>query len=273
MSNSSILYLEAEKRDFVSKFLLRNSGWYMRESDGKITTTQRMHHDPPWIYVKHAMDMNCNFWHIVLFDIILGQSKVPIPCQSCWKIVFAPKTLSELFATYLMERKLNFPSKCGIEIDRENTEKTYGAYWYTKSKAEGLMRYEQVKTELLKGLTYEGNILGVPVKERIEDDAADRLILKRACTEYEQHCGPSDEWTFDEAQEEMELLAKDVLVQDIYQFTQPEHLIAHVIMKWIHAACRIGDKTYMKYTNNNKLFAELKTYHQEGDPHDGKECT
>ena len=266
MPNTSILYLEAVKRDFIDKFLLNQPGWNLRQADGKIAAKQRMHPDPPWIYVKHTLAQNCNFWHKVLFDVIFGQSKVPIDCQSCFKIVLEPRNLSELLATYLMQKKLNFPSKCGIEVDRENTEKRYGAYWYTKSPEDGQHRYNQVKAELARGLTYDGYILDVPIVEKFEDDILDRLILKRACTEYEQHCGPSDQWTWDEEQEEMELFAKDTFAQDVYVFTQPEHMIAHVITKWIHAACRMKDPTYKKYTNGNKLFAELLTYHDKPLP-------
>lgn len=261
MPNTNILYLEAEKRDFIGKFLLGRPGWYLRQADCKIDWKQRMHPDPPWIYVKQSPNQNCNFWHKVLFDVIFGQSKVPIQCQSCYKIVLEPRNIRELMATYIMQLKLNMPSKCGTEGDRGNTEKLYGAYWYTKSVEEGRAVYNKVKTELERGLTYEMNILGVTIKEKFDDDIADRLILKRACTEYEQHCGPSDKWAYDEKQEEIEVLATNTFTQDTVVMQQTDHLLAHVFMTWIHNAAKWGDLEYKRYTNGNKLFAELLTYH------------
>lgn len=259
--NSRILYLEAVKRDFISKFLLSNTGWFLRNSDGKIDTKRRMHPDPPWIYVKHTTGMNCTFWHRILFDVIHEKQKVPIPCQSCWKVVFEPKNLVELLATYGLMRKLDMPSKLGTEGNRENTDKLYGAYWYNKSKEEGQDRYDQVTKEMAKGLYYEYALFGVPIRERIEEDFLGRIILKRACTEFEQNVGPSDKWGWDDDQAETEMLATDAFVQDVIIFKQSEHMIAHIIASWIHHANQWHDLTYKKFTNNNALFAKLVTYH------------
>ncbi len=262
MPNTRILYLEAVKRDFINEFLLANSGWYLRPLDGRIDTERRMQPDPPWIYIKHTPGMNCTFWHNILFNIIHKKQKVPIPCQSCWKVVFAPKTLTELMATYGLMKKLYIPSKLGTEGNRENSEKLYGAYFYNKSEAEGLECFDFVTKEMGRGLYYEYSLLGVPIKERIEPDFMDRIILKRACTEFEQHVGPSDKWTWDEDQAETEMLATDTFVQDVPIFIQSEHMIAHVLVSWIHGACQWRDPSYMKYTNGNSLYAKLKTYHK-----------
>ena len=164
-------------------------------------------------------------------------------------------------ATYGLMQKLNVPSKLGTEGDRPNSDKLYGAYFYTKSKEEGLSRYDQVTKEMAKGLYYEYSLCGVPIKERIEPDFRARIILKRACTEFEQNVGPSDEWSWDEEQAETEMLAADAFVQDIISFKQTEHMIAHVIASWIHHANQWHDLTYTKYTNGNALFAKLLTYH------------
>jgi hypothetical protein len=263
MPNTQILYLEAEKRDFIGKFLLHNTAWFLRESDCKIDTVKRMHPDPPWIYVKHSLNMNCNFWHRILFEKIFEKTKVPIRCQSCWKVVFEPLTLRELMATYMMQKKLDYPSKCGTEGNRDNTEKLYGAYWYNNSYEEGLEKYEIVRKEMARQLTYEMTLFGVPIKEKIGKDFKDRLILKRACTEYEQNVGPSDEWGWDEDQKEIEDLAHDAFSQDIIYFKQTEYMIAHIILGWIHHACKWKDPSYIRYTNGNKLFRKLKTYHQD----------
>ena len=264
MSNTRILYLEAVKRDFISKFLLSNSGYYLRNSDGRIDSKRRMHPDPPWIYVKHTPGMNCTFWHRILFDIIHEKKKVPIPCQGCWKVVFAPKNLAELMATYGLQKKLNRPSKLGTEGDRENSDKLYGAYFYNKSQEEGLECFDIVTKEMEKGLYYEYDLLGVPIREKIEPDFMDRIILKRGCTEFEQHVGDSEKWSWDDDQYETEMLAADAFVQDVIIFKQSEHMIAHIMVSWISDACQWADFSYKKYTNGNSLYAKLKTYH---NPH------
>ena len=262
MANTKILYLEADKRDFIERFLSQSQGYYLRRTDCKISTKQRMTPNPPWIYVKHLPTINCTFWHRILFDVILKKQKVPIKCQDCWKVVFEPLTLEELMVTYLVQLEMNVPSKCGTEIERANTGKLYGAYWYTRSIEEGLERYEQVLKELESGKLYEANLLGsVPISGRIGPNVKDRLILKRACTEYEQNCGPSDQWSFDEEQEELERLATECFDQDVIDFKQPDLLLAHVIKYWIHQAYKIKDPTYKKFTNGNDLFAPIVTYH------------
>lgn len=271
MPNTKILYLEAEKRNFVEKFLANNPrDYWMRPEDGKITYQRRMAYNTPWCYHRSGPNMDCHFWHKILFDIVHGQQRVPIPCQSCWKVVVFPRDLEELFALMLLQRELDLPSKCGSEILRTNTPRFYGGYFYNKSYEEGMERYNIVKQALAEDREYTGIVMGCPVKVRFNNNKIGyegpiRLILKRGCTEYEQNVGPSTEWTWDEAQEEIEAIAQDSFVQDIVNTQQSDRQRAEVYMKWIHGAFQVGDDKYLMFTNNNRLFRDTITYHDK-DP-------
>ena len=288
MANTKILYLEANKRNFINKFLLHNQGYYLRDADGRIDNVKRQHPDPPWIYTKSRENQNCHYWHKVLFNVIHGQGAIPGPCMNCWKVVLMPRNLEELFATYFLQLSLNRPSKCGTEGDRENTDRLYGAYFYNMSREQGQECYETVKKAMEQSGEIEHVMFGVPLKAHFYREGEEmkfsagtvkvaglpNLILKRGCTEYEQNVGASDTWESlnSEGKDEIEWLAKDSFNQDTPQFKQSDHQIAHVIEKWIHNAFRWGDQSYLKFTNNNRLFAPPVTYHQDpGGTADGKE--
>jgi hypothetical protein len=275
MANTQILYLEATKRDFIDKFLMKQQGYFLRPKDNKIDFNMRAHPDPPWLYVKSNYRQNCHYWHRQLFDWVLDKSKVPTPCLSCWKVVVKPRNIAELMAVYLMQRNLDKASKCGTEGDRDNTDRLYGGYWYNWSQEQAQRRFEEVYLEIQKGLTYEAKILGCPIKERflvpgdkmewsfgtVEITETLPVIMKRGCTEYEQHCGPSDKWEADEDQVDTETYAASSFVRDPIDFGQNEMMVSHVWKAFIHQAWQWGDQSYLRFTNGNRLFMPPVTYH------------
>jgi hypothetical protein len=280
MANTKILYLEAHKREFVDRFLAANPSYFYRLEDGKIDCTKRLLPDPPWAYIKHGAAQNCQFWHHVLFDFVHQKQKVPIPCQNCWKVVLMPRDIEELFASYLLIQELGRPGKCGIEGDRANTDRFYGAYFYNNSIEEGLDCYEIVRREVDRDRTFEATILGAPVKVRFGNGYKEpvRVILKRACTEFEQNCGPSDTWSWDDEQVETERLAANAFTQDVIGAKMGDSQLARLAYVWIHKAFQWGDKKYLMFTNNNRLFQPPVTYH-DMDPErleevkaNGKKC-
>jgi hypothetical protein len=280
MANTKILYLEANKRNFVSKFLMQNQNYWLRGEDGKIDHNRRMHPDPPWIYTKPRENQNCHFWHKIQFDVLSGQTKIPEPCLDCWKVVLMPRNLEELVATYFMQLQLNRASKCGTEGDRENTDRLYGAYWYNGSVEEGRECHALVKKTMAENKSWKRTMFGTALDVRFYDkgdvmyfaqgevtvEGPPNLILKRGCTEYEQHIGRSDEWEVSDDQREMDFLSRDAFVQDVPNFRQSDHQLAHVIESWIHNAFRWGDHSYLKFTNNNRLFKPPITYHDQETP-------
>ena len=257
--NTGILYVEASKRELLDKFLLNHPGYFYRMEDGKIDCVRKQQPDPPWFYFKNGMNQNCQFWHYILFDAIFERKKVPIYCQNCWKVVVMPRDLEELFACYALLHELNIPGKCGTEGDRPNTDRLYGAYFYNNSLEDGQECYEKVRAAVDREKEYEINELGCNIKVKFDKDVP--VILKRGCTEFEQACGPSDEWTFDQEQVELERVMQDSFAQDVVIAKQGDIQKARLFQRWIHNAFQWGDPKYKLFTNGNAMYPPPVTYH------------
>ena len=165
MANTQILYLEAKKREFIDRFLSSHPQYFYRLEDGKIDCKKKMMPDPPWAYIHPGVNQNCHFWHHILFNCVHEQQKVPVPCHNCWKVVLMPRDIEELFASYILIHELGMPGKCGIEGDRANTNRKYGAYFYNNSLEEGMACCKRVADAVKRDKTYEMTILGCPVKD------------------------------------------------------------------------------------------------------------
>lgn len=269
MTSTRILYLEANKRDF-SEFIHKHPGYFRRPEDGRIDFKKKMLEDVPWLYVKGGRSQNCILWHKIMFNEIHAMGKVPIPCQNCWKVVIMPRNLVELLATWIMQEQMGRPSKCGTEGDRSNTDRLYGGYWYNNSLDEGLECYAAVKAQLERQQVYERELFGVSLRccfgnQYLPEDSEPlpQLILKRGCTEMEQHCGPSDKWSYDQAQVEKEALTTDAFAADILGLRQGEYHVASILKTYIHKAFQWGDASYVLFTNGNRLFEPPVTYHDK----------
>lgn len=235
--------------------VLTRAGWNCRFGDGKLTVQRSVAHETPWVHVKHAMDLDCETWHHIMFDVVfkqLGKKWIPSKCQQCWKVVVRPTTLVGLHALEAIQRRMDVPSKCGIEI-RDSVHGLYGGYFYTHSLEEGLNRYKQVRAEV-----DADSMLGPDIK----------VILKRACTEYEMLCGPSNEWTVSPEQMQVEEEINNYVVRDLMAQQQPRHIQDHVRRKWIEFAYSCADPTYVAFTGGEPIYPHYVTYHQllDGKP-------
>lgn len=268
MVNTRILYLEAKKRDFRA-FMNNNPGYFRHMGSGKIAFTPKVAEDPPWIYVRASDWQNCNLWHRVMFDQILEKKHVPIACHSCWKVVIMPRNLEELMATWIMQLEIEHPCKCGTEGNRANTNRIYGGYWYNNSIEEGMECYRRITHALKNQIEWRTSFAGVPIRARFgneylpEPGTLPKVILKRGCTEYEQNCGPSDQWVIGEDQVELENIVLESFDLEVSQPKQTENHLASIWMDFIHKAYQWGDPSYKAFTNNNRLFNPPVTYHDK----------
>ena len=246
-------YDEISKTDIISymKGGLERGGWHLRDVDGKLEATSHMANESPWHHVKHAF-LDCQTWHRILFDVIFANMEnpcVPSKCQNCWKVVVRPQTLKQLFALESVQKALDVPCKCGIEI-RLTVHGLYGGYFYNYSFMEGLERYRQVRDAV----------------DRHPDLGKDiPVFLKRACTEFEHLVGDSKYWTVSDRQLELEQMVDRYIVKDDLNRSQPEHLVKHIHRKWIEFAFAYGDPTYAEYTDGKPLFPKYRTYHHLAD--------
>lgn len=200
-------------------------------------------HNTPWCHVRSSFDKHCSLDH----NVIYGNWRIIHPrCLECWKTVVAPRTFHELMLLEELENKLQFDSKCGIEL-RDYTPRHYGGYFYSSSLDAGRARYKEVKDA---------------VSEFISPEVGASVILKRGCTEYEMGTGPSLYWNITPAQEEMlELIEAFVDVKRGHG-EQSSMLKRNTRMKWVLWAHANGDMSYVDYNGGQKLFPGYVPYHE-----------
>lgn len=248
------LFVNLNRLNLVKKFrdniLGARGGYYARPEDGKfVPRFPSAALDAPWVYVKVHQQLRCDVYHRVIFRHL---KIIPSTCRSCWKVVVMPRTVVELFDLYELQKDTGVPCKCGIELRRTDT-RLYGGYFYCQGEKEGLERYKQVRKLVSKHLSPKTNV-----------------ILKRYCSEYEigdgqdKGLGPSDE---------LSDLTEDELWMENYILTnfppagfgmpQPDHIVSHAMMEWIHHAFKYGDDTYKVFTDGSPLFPSCVTYHEK----------
>jgi hypothetical protein len=263
MDENYSVYDHLKAHDIIDtlKPLLDTGAYELRHVDGKfVAKSLQIAKDTPWIHIRHADGFDCSMWHQIIFNAVSlklpeGQRFVPRNCQNCWKVVIRPRTVQQLFNLHEMQKIMDLPSKSGIEV-REHVHGLYGGYFYNKSKEQGIECYNAVydavsHNEILKPLLDEVD----------QDGRTTRLMLKRACTEFEHACGPSDKWEVTPEQNEVENLVERYVVPDNMVIKQPEHLIWNIKRRWIEWAWKNGDTTYSRYTNGKPLYPDYVTYH------------
>jgi len=242
--------------------LIDEGSHYFRLEDGKAKVKlATIPSNAPWLQSKGSPGLNCLLWHTILFDRVVPylpahKKFVPIGCQSCWKVVVKPRTLQQLFNLHEMQKKLDLPSKAGIEL-RKSVPGLYGGYFYNRSLEQGLACYDIVKSALL-----ENRVLAPLVDEVDEYGKTTRIILKRGCTELEHLLGDSSKWQITPEQEFIENLVKTYIVDENATIQQPEHFVWNIKRRWIEFAWEHGDPTYMLYTGGKPLYPPYVTYHQ-----------
>jgi len=248
------LYLRLDRINLIKKLkvlLGPGGGYHLRMEDGKFEPNNpAMGDESPWIYVKTTLGARCDIYHRVFFNVL---KHVPTYCRNCWKVVVRPQTLRELFDLYELQKAMGVSCKCGIE-KRPTTTSLYGGYFYCRSKEEGLQRFKEVRKLVSRHLSKD-----TPV------------ILKRYCTEFEigpGAQGPSDQMPDTTPEEkEVEEYILDNFPRVGFGTPQPDHVIANVMVEWIHYAYRYhkatGDETFKEFTGGENLFPPYVTYHQE----------
>ena len=242
--------------------MLNSGSHYLRVEDGKAKVKlAHLPKDSPWIQAKSIRGLNCLLWHGITFNFVIpylpsGERFVPRGCQSCFKVVVKPRTLQQLFNLHEMQKKLDLPAKCGIE-ERQSVHGLYGGYFYNKSFPEGMACYGIVKAAML-----ENEHLAPLVDEVDEHGKTTRVILKRACTEFEHMIGDSSKWQVTPEQEFIEDMIDHYVVDDNSSIQQPDHLVWNIKRRWIEFAWKNGDPTYARYTGGKPLYPPYVTYHQ-----------
>lgn len=238
-------YYAAISKHGILKVLtpLIKSGKYFLNANGQIDYRESLIWDGPWLHAKTTKNYRCLLWHEIMF---LNFHLLPSPCLNCYKVVVRPRTVAELFDLWLLQKRIDVPSKCGVEV-RETVCGLYGGYFYNQGLEAGRERYEMVREEVSAAISPE-----IPV------------ILKRGCTEFEMKFGDSSKYkepTKNQLELEAELSA--IFVDKQNWLVQPDHVIDHIQTKWLHYAYQNGDLTYLEFTDGKILFPKVRTYHEE----------
>lgn len=194
-----------------------------------------------WLHSPVPTPFPCHPLMHFLFRGAYGKSIVPAGCQACFKVKIAAKNLRQLMAIHELAKKTHYPFKTGLELEMRYSSGIYGGFFYM----DGL---EQARTAF-KGLRQrvdEHPLLGTEVS----------MLIKRGCTEYEVHCGPSDSYPIASKEIEDWLLARLRLSSASSKPAPKSLTLAH----WIQTAFQIGDETYLDFTGGRRLFPKVIVY-------------
>lgn len=236
-------YLRLAESDLIERVrhLLEREGYFLSDKDGKITATLHQTWNTPWHHNFDDGQSDCYIWHSIIFDNL---GFIPTGCLNCFKVVVRPKTLKQLFALLDLQLELNHPCKCGIET-RPTVRGLYGGYFYNRGLENGLACYTKV-TEAMSN-------------DRVLAELVPKVILKRACTEFEMKFGRSDQWGITEDNYKLEQQV-EALFERKTPIPQPQHVLDHIHANWIKWAWAADDPTVDEFTDGVPLFRPVCTY-------------
>ena len=224
-----------------------NSGACLPTQDGKYKVRKVDTVESPWVFTNMPASETageiCHRYHQYMFPKL---GIIPMLCHNCYKVVVKPKTVVQLFALHDLQKQLNLPSKCGIEL-RSFVPSLYGGYFYNKGLEKGRDCYKLIRKR---------------VNERISSDI--EVLLKRGCTEFEMAFGNSDKWQININQKKLEddFNARYVEESETTQL-QTKDAINNIKISWVLFAAKKHDMTYKELTGGKLLVPECNyvTYH------------
>jgi hypothetical protein len=246
--NGLLSYLN--NRDWMTILapISNESGWGWDPNDDRLKQMgpMAMGANTPWIHAMSHPSKHCTFDHHLIFN---NWQIIPPRCMECWKVCVAPNSFHQLLQLEAMQKGMDVPCKCGIEL-RDYTPRFYGGYFYTNSLDEGRVRYDQVK-QMMADMIDDGN--EIPI------------VLKRACTEYEFVKGPSPYWY--NTNEELDFIAEVEARVEIHRpLTGQSSLVKNVVKQsWFLWAHMNGDFSYVQYNDGEKLFPDYVNYNEVDD--------
>lgn len=232
-------------------YQLYRAGKVLKNDDGDYLLIHAQALSTPWLFKDRECNAECAYWHNVACLFGKGTSFIPSYCLNCWKVVIKPRNLDELYQIWGIIERLNCRGKCGIET-RAEVAGLYGGYLYAHSLEEGRENYQMMYNE----------VRWTVFADLYEDEVEQRLILKRACTEYEMGHGPSDKWSSFNGQDRVENHIINTIKLYTVNHVQSEDNVREVRGAWNRFAHAGGDMTYLKYNNGELIVPPYVTYHK-----------
>ncbi len=184
---------------------------------------------------------------MVMFEHVYHRQRVPAGCEPCFKVKVVPRTLRELMAVYETGELLPYTYKCGLDAPAQFTSGVYGAYFFLDGLPAARAAYARIRE-------------AVNAHPRLGSEVP--VFIKRGCTEFEIHCGPSDQYTFSDETKEIEAH----LLPLVHIGRAREEAKVHVqqtLLYWIQTAYRLGDQTYLEFTGGRPLYPPVVRYAPE----------
>jgi hypothetical protein len=184
-------------------------------------------------FIRVGDNPNCRFLKKFLFRQAYAEAVVPAGCQACFKIKVAPKTLRELVAAWRVAQ--------GIDLDNPLSQDIYAGYFYLTSLTEARALYKVLREAFA-------------AEPKLGPDV--RTFIKRGCSVYEATVGPSDQW-----QCTPEMVQIEARLKARFR-TKPRRTVPNsaVLARWIDLAFRIGDDSYLDFTDGKRLRPKTLTY-------------
>jgi hypothetical protein len=216
------------------------TGHLVRDDDGALRLARPPQTARSWTKVRHGPSLDCKFKMSFMFTHVYQKSVVPYGCSVCYKVKVAPRTLRELVAAWGVGKGIECYSKWGVDLNNPYSQDIYAGYFYAGT-LDGARATYRVARELIDAHP----LLGPDVP----------MSIKRGCSEYEAELGPSDRYSFAPEQGELETYLRR-------QFRKSEDagLPSVPLAYWIDIAFRIGDDTYLDFTQGKRLRPKMVAY-------------
>ncbi|ABC23817.1 hypothetical protein F11_15475 [Rhodospirillum rubrum F11] len=206
-----------------------------------------------WIREQRDASRNCRFHMGVMFNHVYRKRQVPAGCATCFKVKVVPRSLRELIALHTVSHALPYTYKCGLDAASAYTSGLYGGYFYVHGLEAARAAHRAVRQ-------------AVDRHPKLGD--AVTVFIKRGCTEYEVHCGPSDRFTVQPDQAELEAaLFSRIRLEPSPPATRIR--VQQTLAHWIREAYRLGDDSYLDFTGGRRLYPAVVRYAATVTPDDG----
>ncbi len=249
------------------------AGAFEISPDHKIYLDGSILPERPWLTHRVDLERLCGKWHEIYFRYY---SLIPEGCRNCWKIMFKPKTVTELFQLRDLQKSMDISSKCGIETRGFTGNRGgYAGFWYVPLDAG------------LKGAREMHALVDAKIQARFGKDTKTNTIsirdvhLKRGCTEMENYTLKmlnvgSNKW--DEIAEKMSMNAKELLLDTVFVDPQiiesaPYFCDTNTEQLFIDFAFENGDLTYLEHTGGVPHMTPLVFYEDSKHKHQDFQST
>lgn len=216
------------------------TGRLVEDENGTLTLPGDPKRNDNWLYVTRGPALGCRFLMDFMFHHAYAEAAVPSGCSGCYKVKVVARTLRELVAAWEIAKRINCSSKWGTDLSNPYSQSVYAGYFYVTGLDAARALFKVVRQAFDKNPK-----LGPDIP----------MTIKRGCSEYEALLGPSDRYEFTPEMAELEAELKTR-----FHPRKADHQPSMVIAQWIETAFRIGDDTYLDFTDGKRLRKKTMTY-------------